>query len=156
MHVFKTFKFLRTENVGSEDRSGGGAKGTKHRCLWLRIAQTWSSIVNSEFLGELQVLGDWELRLCMYCTAGHWHSQTFKHKNLKAAKFAPFLLKNFLSRKVMLHKIISAQPPSAPQHWDEQFYTVSYRYLLSKVSYIYVHCTVHCTGILTGRFSGLS
>ena len=63
MHVFKTFKFLRTENVGSEERSGGGAKGTKHRCVWLRIAQTWSSIVNSEFLGELQVLGDWELRL---------------------------------------------------------------------------------------------
>ena len=79
IHVFKTFKFLRTENMGSEDRmyilctlpssltfladafygkKWRGIKRYKTSMFSLRIAQTWSSILNSEFLGELQVLGD--------------------------------------------------------------------------------------------------
>ena len=39
----------------------------------LRIEQTWSSMVNSEFHGELQVLGDWELR---HCTIPEYSSDT--------------------------------------------------------------------------------
>ena len=45
---------------------GRGSKRYKtdvFKPLALRIAQTWSSIIKSEFLDELQVLGDWELGL---------------------------------------------------------------------------------------------
>ena len=55
-----------------------GIKSYKTSMFSLRIAQAWSSIVNSEWLGELQVLGDWELRLWGFFTSVKISSPHFK------------------------------------------------------------------------------
>ena len=50
----------------------------------LRITQTWSSIVNSDFHGEIQVLWDWELRLCSTFHRERWSSEVTGARNSKS------------------------------------------------------------------------